>query len=169
MFGGIYTTVMDSASCHNRDICTLTDIKIIVNAFLHSTLTQKNRNVYTLVDRSRFDDNVDSILISLCYNINICSCISSEFGSVGTNVIGTPPGSRAVLPPALINFSVLNPFFILTSSYSYITACWSVSHRPLLYEAVPEVLLPWFRCLNLSVLRSPRSYLQCLKYAPDVK
>ena len=31
MFGGIYTTVMDSASCHNRDICTLTDIKIIVN------------------------------------------------------------------------------------------------------------------------------------------
>ena len=45
--------------------------------------------MYTFIDRSRLYDNIDSILVCLGHNINICGCISCHFLSVGTDIIST--------------------------------------------------------------------------------
>ena len=86
MLGGVHTTVMDTTSGYDRNIAVLSDIEIIVYHILQTALTQKNRNMHTLIFCSRFNDDIDSRLILFCYNIYICSCISAIKLSVDTNI-----------------------------------------------------------------------------------
>lgn len=89
MLGSVHATVVDSASRNDRDICSLPNVKIIVYTFLQSALAQDNRNMNALIDRSRFDNDVNSVLVLFCDNINIGGGVSCSLFSIGTDVIGT--------------------------------------------------------------------------------
>ena len=42
-----------------------------------------------LIDRSRFDNDVNSVLVLFCDNINIGGGVSCSLFSIGTDIIGT--------------------------------------------------------------------------------
>ena len=89
MLGGVHTTVMDTTSGYDHNIAVFSDIEIIVYHILQTALTQKNRNMHTLIFCSRFNDDIDSRLILFCYNIYICSCISAILFAICPDIIST--------------------------------------------------------------------------------
>ena len=80
-------TIMDTTSRHDRDIAVLSDIEIVVHHLFHATLRENNRNMNTLILRSRLDDNVDAGLVRLADDINICSGVTLAALSIHTDIV----------------------------------------------------------------------------------
>lgn len=79
MLGSVHATVVDSASRNDRDICALPNVKIIVYTFLQSALAQNDRNMNALIDRSRFDNDVNSVLVLFCDNTILAVVFRAAF------------------------------------------------------------------------------------------
>ena len=89
MFRFLISRIVNSTPCNDYDITVLSDKELVINHFLKSRLCDENGNMNALVLCSRLNDDIDSGLVGLRYDINICRCISSEHSTVGTNIIRT--------------------------------------------------------------------------------
>ena len=87
MAAGCISAVMDSTARDNHNIAVIPDIKIIINHFLKSALTEKHRNVYALFLRSGLDLNIDAGNIRFRNNVNVGCRISGCTLTVCTDIV----------------------------------------------------------------------------------
>ena len=67
----ITSAIVDSASCYDRHICTVFDIKIIIYKICHSRYTDNNRNINYLAFCFSIDINVYSRFILFLFYLNM--------------------------------------------------------------------------------------------------
>ena len=117
-------TVVDTTASYNNHVTAFSDMEIVINHLFHAALAQYNRNVYTLVYRTRFDIDVDTADICLGYNINICRCISGCHLTVCTDVVSSLRNSMQISDFRQKSFLNLIHHIYLILVLSYIFIDW---------------------------------------------
>ena len=87
MLGILHAAVMDAAACYDDYITVFTDIKIVINRFFQSAVTEYNRNMYAFLFRTRFDADIDAAHIRLGNNVNISRRVPRRQLAVGPYII----------------------------------------------------------------------------------
>ena len=83
------SAVMNTASCHNFHICSLADVKIIINQIIQSRFGADYGYMHVLALCKRLNDYVNTGLVLLGYNFNIFRTVSAHGGTVFSYVIRT--------------------------------------------------------------------------------
>ena len=76
MFGILIAYIMNTATSNNKNIGSLSNIKIIINEVIKSCLRKNNRNIYSFVFSSRTNYNIYSRFILFCDDFYIFSAVS---------------------------------------------------------------------------------------------
>ena len=87
--GKLVPTIVNSASCYYKHICTFTNMEIIIYTFLQTCLADYNRDVHTFIFCSRLNININAVFVFFSYNIYICSCISAILFAICPDIIST--------------------------------------------------------------------------------